>query len=80
MPKGGLMPKKGVHVVPSGGKWLVKKEGSASATSSHRTQAAASKMGRTVAKQDKTELFVHGRDGRIRERNSYGNDPRGSKG
>lgn len=74
------MPRKGVHVVPSGGKWLVTKEGSATATSSHRTQAAASKKARSVAKQDKTELFVHGRDGRIRERNSYGNDPRRTKG
>ena len=74
------MPKKAVHVVPSGGKWLVKKEGSASAASTHRTQAAASKKGRTIAKQNKTELFVHGRDGRIRERNSYGSDPRRSRG
>ena len=74
------MPKKGVHVVPSGGKWLVKKEGSAGAASTHRTQAAAWKKGRSLAKQDKTELFVHGRDGRIRERNSYGSDPRRSRG
>lgn len=74
------MAKKAVHVVPAGGKWAVKKEGSVKASSSHRTQAAASKAGKSVAKQEKTELYVHGRDGRIRERNTYGRDPRKSKG
>lgn len=28
-----------------------------------------------VAKNDKTELVIHGRDGRIQDRRSYGNDP-----
>lgn len=74
------MAKKPVHVVPAGDKWAVKKEGSARASSSHGTQAAASKAGKSIAKREKTELYVHGRDGRIRERNTYGNDPKKSKG
>jgi Uncharacterized protein conserved in bacteria (DUF2188) len=74
------VPKKAVHVVPSGGKWVVKKEGSAKATSSHKTQSTAWKKGQSVARTEKTEAYLHGRDGRIRERNTYGNDPRKSKG
>lgn len=64
---------KGVHVVRSGKGWAVKSGGRK--VSSHRTQANAAKAGRSVAKTGRTELYVHGRDGRIREANSYGNDP-----
>lgn len=74
------MAKKAVHVVPAGGKWAVRKEGSSKASSAHQTQQAASKAGKSMAKKEKSELFIHGRDGRIREKNSYGNDPRASKG
>lgn len=74
------MAKKAVHVVPSGGKWGVKKEGSARAASSHKTQSTAWKKGQSIAKTEKTEAYLHGKDGRIRERNTYGHDPRKSKG
>lgn len=73
------MAKKAVHVVPAGGKWAVRKEGS-SKSSAHQTQQAASKAAKSIAKKEKSELFIHGRDGRIRERNSYGNDPSSRKG
>jgi len=75
-----MAAKRGVHVVPSQGKWAVKKEGAAKAASVHRTQGAAVKSAQKAAKQGKTELYVHGRDGRIRERNSYGDDPAPPKG
>jgi len=39
------------------------------------TQAEAAKVGRDTARRDHTEVLVHRRDGRIRERESYGNDP-----
>lgn len=74
------MPKKPVHAVPSGGKWVVKKEGSSSTSSSHKTQSAAWKSAKSQARQDRTEAYLHGRDGRIRERNTYGKDPRKTKG
>ncbi|MFC4484303.1 DUF2188 domain-containing protein [Cupriavidus campinensis] len=32
------------------------------------------------AKADKVELLIHGRDGQIRECNSFGHDPRHVKG
>jgi len=46
----------------------------------HRTQAEAREAAREIARRNKRELFVNGRDGQIRERNTYGQDPRRSKG
>ena len=75
------MPKKGdVHVVPSDAGWRVKIEGSSRARSTHSTQAEATRAGRDVARRNESELLVHGRDGQIRARNTYGKDPRGSQG
>jgi hypothetical protein len=75
------MPKKGdVHVVPSDKGWQVKVEGSSRARSTHSTQTQAAGAGRDVARRNESELLVHGRDGQIRARNSYGKDPRRSKG
>lgn len=64
------------HVVrnPEGG-WAVKKGGSTRATKVHQTQAEAIEHGRTIAKSQKAEFYVHDRDGRIREKDSYGGDP-----
>ncbi len=66
---------KPVHVVPQGDRWAVKREGSQRASSLHDTQAAAEQAGRPLARADNTEFYLHGRDGRIREKDSYGNDP-----
>ncbi|MDG6078953.1 DUF2188 domain-containing protein [Erythrobacter litoralis] len=74
------MSKKGQHVVPNKGEWSVKKAGASKASSTHATQAEAIKAATKVAQNQKTELYIHGRDGRIRERNSYGNDPHPPKG
>ncbi len=69
------MSKRNQHVVPHEGGWAVRGAGSQRATSVHRTQREAIDAGRAVARNQRTELFVHGRDGRIRERDSHGNDP-----
>lgn len=73
----GVMPKTkpGQHVVPDGGKWAVRKSGSSRASGKFDTQEEAVKNARRIAKKQKTELYVHGRDGKIRQRDSYGNDP-----
>ena len=39
------------------------------------TQAEAIQRAREIARNQESELFIHGRDGRIRERDSFGNDP-----
>jgi hypothetical protein len=77
------MPKQGdVHVVhrANQGKWVVEVEGTGRAQSSHRTKAEAESAGREVAKRTKSELLIHRRDGRISARNTYGSDPRRSRG
>jgi hypothetical protein len=74
------MGKKGQHVVPSGGGWAVKTAGASRASSTHTTQVAAIDAAIKIAKNQKSEVYVHGRDGRIRERNSYGKDPFPPKG
>ncbi len=74
------MAKGDVHVVPKEGRWRVEVEGSSRARSTHDTQAEARGPAREIAKRNKAELLVHGRDGKIRERSTYGEDPRRSKG
>jgi hypothetical protein len=69
-----------VHVVPSAGRWRVEVEGSSRARSTHDTQAEARIAAREIARRNRSELLVHGRNGQIRERSSYGGDPRRSRG
>ena len=74
------MAKGDVHVVAGDKGWRVEVEGTACARSTHTTQAEARQAAREIARRSKSELLVHGRNGRIRERNTYGTDPRQSKG
>lgn len=69
------MAKKNQHVIPHGNQWAVKGAGNEKATSLHPTQALAMERAREIALNQETEMFVHGKNGQIRERNSYGNDP-----
>jgi uncharacterized protein YdaT len=71
---------KNQHVVPHSDNWAVKGEGNSKATSIHSTQREAIEQARNIAQNQKSELFIHGENGRIRERNSYGNDPFPPKG
>jgi len=66
---------KNYHVVPHEGGWAVKKEGADKAGSVHHTQKEAIDTGRERAIRDGGELVIHDRDGRIRDKDSYGNDP-----
>lgn len=74
------MPKPGQHVVPSSAGWSVKRAGSTKASSTHRTQEQAIEAAKRLAQSQRTELYVHGRDGRIRDRSSYGRDTHPPKG
>lgn len=70
------MNKKDQHVVPStSGGWAVRRSGSDRASKVFDTQEKAIQHARSVAKKEQAELYVHGRDGTIRERNSFGRDP-----
>ena len=63
-----------IHVVPDGGDWAVKPAGG-HVTSHHSTQAAAAEQARQEARAIGGEVVIHRPDGRIRDRDSYGNDP-----
>jgi Uncharacterized protein conserved in bacteria (DUF2188) len=67
------MAKKDIHVVPAHDGWVVKK-GSQSSTI-HNTQREAIAKARDTARRERTTIVVHGRDGRIRDTDTYGLDP-----
>ena len=72
---------KNQHVTPHpDGGWQIKGAGNDRATKRTDTQAEAIDLARSIAINQESELFIHGRNGRIRERNSYGNDPFPPKG
>ena len=66
--------------MPADGKWAARKSGSSRVSKTFTTQRDAIEFARDLAKKQKTELYIHGRDGKIRERDSYGNDPWPPKG
>jgi uncharacterized protein (UPF0262 family) len=70
------MTKKNVHVVKSknGDEWSVKTENSQKAYRNVSTQQEAIEIGKNVAKNNSSELLIHGVNGKIREKNSYGDD------
>ena len=64
---------------PKGG-WQVKGENNSRATARTTTQQVSIKIARDSARNQKSELIVCRKDGRIREKNSYGKDPYPPKG
>ena len=67
------------HVVPHEAGWAVRGIGSQCATSAHYPQSEAIVAGREIARNQRTELFILGRDGEFRERDSHSNDQFGPK-
>ena len=74
------MSKKNQHVVPHGNQWAIKGEGNERYTLITDRQSDAINEARTIAQNQQSELFIHNREGQIRERNSYGTDPFPPKG
>lgn len=69
------MASKSFHVVSRpGGRWSVKKSGEGRASRSFDSQSDAISFARSVAQNTCGEMIIHKRDGRIREKNSYGKD------
>ncbi|MCY4361732.1 MAG: DUF2188 domain-containing protein [Gammaproteobacteria bacterium] len=69
------MANKNQHVVPHPQGWAVKGEGNQKASSVHSTQREAIGAAREIARNKGSEMLIHGVNGRIRERNTYGDDP-----
>jgi len=66
---------KPIHVVPHGDGWAWRREDSKRASGLAETQSDAIGQARPASKRDGVELIVHRPDGRIRDRDSHGNDP-----
>ncbi|ARU16435.1 DUF2188 domain-containing protein [Croceicoccus marinus] len=60
--------------------WQVKGAGNERATSVHRTQADAWSEAKSRARASGGEAYLTKENGQIRERNTYGRDPRSTKG
>jgi hypothetical protein len=63
------------HVVPHQGDWAVRGEGNSRVTSIFETQSEAIDAARSIAINQRSEVVIHGRNGEIRDKDSYGNDP-----
>lgn len=71
---------KNQHVVPHNGEWAVRGAGNERVTSVHRTQSEAQAAARQIAINQQSEVVIHRPDGRIRDKDSYGNDDCPPKG
>ncbi len=66
---------KNQHVVPVDGRWGVRGEGNTRLTALYNRQSEAINAARQISRNQHSELFIHGADGRFRERDSHGHDP-----
>ena len=71
---------KNIHVVHDGEQWKVKQENAMRSSGNFGTQREAIDRARQIAQNNGQEVAIHGLDGRIHEKHSYGNDPYPPKG
>lgn len=66
---------KNIHVVknPSGG-WSTKQENAQRSSGNFDTQKEAIQKAIQIARNKNQEVVIHGENGKIRQKNSYGND------
>lgn len=74
------MTGKNIHVVYNGDEWQVKQENYKRSSGNFRTQQEAFERAREIAINNGQEVAIHGVDGQIRRKYSYGNDPFPPKG
>jgi hypothetical protein len=78
------MPKRGPnthHVVPNPqGGWDIRRGGAERVAGHFDQKAIAVDRGREISRNAGTELKIHDREGRIRQSDSHGHDPRKIKG
>lgn len=60
------------HIVKRPTGWAVRGEGNKRDTSHHQTQQNAFEVAKKIATNQGGDTITHGRNGRIRERNTYG--------
>ncbi len=70
------MSRKEHHVVSNlKGGWDVKRNGATKASVHTDTKQDAVDQGRKINQNQSSELIIHGRDGKIQQSDSHGNDP-----
>lgn len=68
--------RKDQHVTPHpDGGWQVKGAGNSRATVRTKTQSEAIDIARSISRNQGSELVIHRPNGRIRAKDSHGNDP-----
>lgn len=74
------MPAGDIETFHQDGAWHNRVEGGETYDDQFPTKADAVTVGRDLARERKVEHIIKNEDGRIAERNSYGNDPRDVRG
>ena len=67
--------KQNQHVTKRPNGWAVKGAGNDKASKVLPTQKQAISVATRIAKNQQSEVVIHGRNGKIRDKDSYGNDP-----
>ena len=70
------MKRQEYHVVPRGGQWAVTRDNASRASDLFDNKQDAINASRGLSKELGAELVIHGRNGRIQDSDSCGNDPR----
>ncbi|HMU98253.1 MAG TPA: DUF2188 domain-containing protein [Chitinophagales bacterium] len=73
------MAKRTNHVVPSSSGWSVKKSGSSRASKVFDNKEMAIDYARKISITERTELYIHKKNGTIQDKRSYGNYPNAPK-
>jgi hypothetical protein len=69
------------HIVPNAkGGWDVKKGGANRSSGHFDSKQDAVDAGRQISRNQDTEFYIHGKDGKIQSKDSHGNDPCPPKG
>jgi len=68
------------HVVSLGEGWAVRAEGASQPLAVFKTQSEAWEKAKSIARKERSEALLHGRNGLIRTRNTYGYDPSRHRG
>jgi len=70
------MSGKSTHVVPNpNGGWEIKQSGGQRSSGHHELKQDAIDRARQISNNQKTELVIHNKDGKISRKDSHGNDP-----
>jgi hypothetical protein len=63
------------HVVSHGDGWAVKAEGASAPLAVFKTQSEAWEKAKAIARKQRAEALLFGKNGRVRARNAYGYVP-----